>query len=297
MERYLGVLAALLAFTLWGFLPIYWKGVDTVPALEVLCHRMAWSLIYTGAVVFLCGRGRTLLTELKSLWTIIPLSVSSILLAVNWLIYIWAVNSGYIVEASLGYFINPLINVLFGFLFFGERLRRTQCGALFFAALGVLFLTFYYGEFPWIALTLSLCFAVYGVIHKKVTVAALDALCIETMVLFFPALFYLLYGGYVGESHFVTEGVSVTLLLMGTGFVTSLPLLLFGVATQRLPLTTVGLIQYLAPSISLCLGIYLYNEPFPLERLVGFVLIWFGILLYMGENFYRRWQGKQRSLL
>ena len=297
MERYLGILAAVSAFVIWGFLPIFWKGLTTVPALEVLCHRMAWSLFFTGGVVLLCGRGRILLAELQSLRTVISLTVSSLLLAINWLIYIWAVNSGYIIETSLGFFISPLINVFFGFLFFGERLRKTQCGALFFAALGVLFLTFYYGAFPWIALTLSLCFAVYGVIHKKVEVAALDALGIETMVLFFPALLYLLYGGYVGQSHFLSEGVPVTLLLIGTGFVTSLPLLLFGVAAQRLPLSTLGLVQYLAPSIALCLGIYLYNEPFPLERSVGFMLIWFGIFLYIGENFYRKWQVKQRILV
>lgn len=296
MKRYLGVFSAITAFSIWGFLPIYWKTLGMVPPIEVLCHRMAWSLLFTGAVVLLVGRGSIVWQELRDFKTIKIFTLSSILLAGNWLLYIWAVNTGYIVEASLGYFINPLINVFFGYLFFGERLRKTQCGALLFAVCGVLFLTLYYGQFPWIALTLGVSFAVYGVIHKKTAVAALDGLCIETMVLFVPAALYLLYQEYDGVGSFLSEGGMITFLLIGTGFVTSLPLLLFGLAAQRLPLSTIGLFQYIAPSINLCIGIYLYHEAFPFERFVGFLLIWLGLFLYMGENIYRKFQNKHQTL-
>lgn len=296
MGRYIGVFAAVSAFCIWGFLPIYWKHLGVVPSFEVLCHRMAWSLLFTGGAILLCRRGSILLQELKNFKTLKTFTLSAILLGGNWLLYIWAVTAGYIVEASLGYFINPLINVFLGYVFFGERLRKTQCGALLFAVGGVLFLTLYYGQFPWIALTLGISFAIYGVVHKKSTVATLDGLCIETMVLFLPAVLYLVYQEYIGAGHFYSAGSVVTLLLIGTGVVTSLPLLLFGLAAHRLPLSTIGLFQYIAPSINLCIGIYLYNEAFPLERFVGFFLIWLGLFLYMGEGIYRKIQSKHSLL-
>ncbi len=296
MKNSLGLLSAVGAFILWGLLPIYWKQLDGVPSFEVLCHRMVWSLVLTGGLILLFGRGRRLLKELKDIKHVKYFFVSSVLLGGNWLLYIWAVNSNYIIETSLGYFINPLINVLLGCLIFGERLRRAQVGALFFAFVGVLYLTIYYGQFPWIALTLAISFAIYGVVHKKTPIASLDCLCIETILLVLPALVYLVYLEIVGSGHFFSAGSTTAFYLFGTGLATSAPLLLFGVAAHNLRFSTLGLCQYIAPTLALLIGIFLYNEDFSKERMIGFVFIWLGLFLYMGENLYIRYKQRYQTL-
>lgn len=291
-----GVLAAITAFALWGVLPAYWKALDTAPAYEILCHRMFWSLILTLGLIQMRGRMHLFRKALTVKRNRVIFSTSGVLLAVNWLLYIWAVNAGFIVEASLGYFINPLINVLFGMVFFGERMRRVQWLALFLAFLGVLYLTVYYGKFPWIALVLALSFGTYGVIHKKSDLGSLDALCLETCVLFIPAGAVLVGLGVTGDGTFTGSGLSHSLLLIGAGVVTTVPLILFGYAAKRIPLSTLGLIQYMAPSINLIIGVFVYNEDFPQARLIGFSMVWGGLLLFMVENLYRRYKIKRNLL-
>jgi chloramphenicol-sensitive protein RarD len=284
MQQYSGIIAAACAYILWGFLPIYWKALRNVPAQEILCHRMAWSLLFTVGLILLMKRFASFVKIVRDRRRVMIFSAAATLLAGNWLLYIWAVNAGYVIEASLGYFINPLISVVFGVFFMKERLRRGQLWALLLAFLGVLYLTFYYGQFPWIALCLACSFAVYGLLHKKTSTPALEGLCLETLVLFLPATVFLIYLEADGSGAFGLGGMNQALLLFGTGLITSLPLLLFGYAAQKISLTHLGLLQYIAPSINLMLGIFLYGEPFPLSRMIGFVLIWSALLLYVVES-------------
>jgi chloramphenicol-sensitive protein RarD len=291
-----GLLAAAGAFILWGVLPAYWKLLQQVPAYEILCHRMAWSLVLTLGLVFLTGRRAVFRQALRERKNIITFTATGLLLAVNWLLYIWAVNAGFIVEASLGYFINPLINVFFGMIFFKEKMRPVQWLALLLAFLGVLYLTIYYGQFPWIALVLATSFAIYGLLHKQNTLGALDALCLETGILFLPAAAVLIGLAFTGSGSFGKIEVSGSLLLVGTGVITTVPLLLFGYAAHKIPLSTLGLMQYLAPTINLMLGIFIYGEEFPTTRMIGFMLIWGALAIFMGDNLLRRLRNKKRVL-
>ncbi len=283
MQQHSGMLSAVCAYILWGFLPVYWKMMKSVPAPEVLCHRMVWSLFFTAGLILLLKRYRSLEHIVHSRKNLALYGAAAILLAGNWLLYIWAVNAGYVIEASLGYFINPLIAVLFGVLFLKEKLRRGQIGALLMAFAGVLYLTLYYGQFPWIALCLACSFAIYGLLHKKTSAPALEGLCLETAVLFLPALVFLIFLDVKGSGSFGHGTTRQTLLLFSTGLFTSLPLLLFGYAARKISLTHLGLLQYIAPTISLLLGIFIYHEPFPLTRMVGFGLIWSALIIYVAE--------------
>ncbi|MDK9706676.1 MAG: EamA family transporter RarD [Desulforhopalus sp.] len=296
MKEYRGVLAAAAAYILWGILPAYWKLLVEVPVYEILSHRMVWSLFLTlGLIVFL-GQKAAFFREAGERKNLLTFSATSLLLAVNWLLYIWAVNAGYIVEASLGYFINPLLNVVFGMIFFREKMRPLQWAAICLAVLGVLYLTFFYGKFPWIALVLAMTFAVYGLLHKKTSLAPLDGLCLETAVFFLPCLVFLLGLEYARGGAFVHIGTVGSLLLAGAGIITTVPLLLFGYAAQKIPLSTLGLLQFLAPSINLLLGVFIYGEDFSRERMMGFLLIWTGLALFIVENMLRRLRAKRRSL-
>lgn len=284
MKRSSGIIAASCSYILWGILPIYWKALKAVPALEILCHRMFWSLLMTFALIVLLRRQGEFRAALSNRVHLLTYSLTALLLAVNWLIYIWAVNIGFILEASLGYFINPLITVLFGVFFFKEKMRVGQWLALVLVCIGVGYLTFYYGRFPWIALSLASTFAVYGLLHKKASLPALDGLCLETLVFFIPAGGYLLYGYSNGSGAFLHGGLSQNILLIGTGLITSLPLVLFGFAAHKIPLSTLGLLQYSAPTINLFIGIFMYHEDFPQSRMIGFVIIWSALILYLGEG-------------
>lgn len=275
-----GLVAALGAFTLWGLLPLYWKALASALPLEILCHRIGWSAPLTLLLLILwkkAGRLRTVARQKKVLLRFI---LTSLLLSVNWLTYIWAVNSGYIVESSLGYFINPLVNVLLGLLFLKERLCFLQWLAVFLAFLGVCYLTFGYGRFPWIAMVLAGSFGFYGLLRKTTSLSSLEGLFLETSILFLPAIFVLLFLAVQGESDFIRQNFNGRLLLAGTGVVTTMPLLLFGFAAQRIQLSTLGIVQYLAPTLQLCIGIFVYREPFPPEQLLGFSLVWCALVLY-----------------
>lgn len=279
-----GIASATAAFVMWGLLPIYWKLLEWVPAYEILCHRMTWSLMVTLLLLWTTGKLRAFWTIVKARSEILPFFLTAVILSCNWFIYIWAVNSGYILEASLGYYITPLVNVCFGVLFLKERIRPLQWVSIGVATLGVLYLTFLYGSFPWIALCLAATFACYGLLRKITTVPPLEGLCLETAILFLPALGMLMYFEVQGSSTFFHTTMQGNMLLAGTGIVTTLPLLCFCHAAQKIPLYLVGLLQYLAPTINVFVGTLLYGEPFPLSRIIGFIFIWGALLIFIGEG-------------
>ncbi|MBF0288251.1 MAG: EamA family transporter RarD [SAR324 cluster bacterium] len=281
-----GVLATILAYSIWGLLPIYWKSIETVPALEILCHRMTWSLLFLFLMLTLQKRWNLLQEVKKHPKHLFYFLGTASLLALNWYTYIWAVNSGYIIESSLGYFINPLVTIVLGMLFLRERLRRGQWIAISIALMGVLYLTFSYGTFPWIALILALTFGAYGLLRKTGVFNALDGLTIETLWLFLPALCYLLYLEADGTSTFGHTSWSTSLLLAVTGAATATPLLFFAYGAQRVSMATLGVLHYIAPTSQFLLGVFVYEEPFELTRLIGFSTIWLALLIYTIESLF-----------
>lgn len=279
-----GMVYAAVAYGLWGLLPLFWKALAAVPALEILAQRMVWSLVVVVLLVAWRGRGPVVLAALRNRRMLATFTASAVLLSLNWLVYIWAVNAGHVVETSLGYFINPLFSVVLGMVVLGERLRRWQVVAVTIAASGVVYLTFTYGRLPWIALTLAISFAVYGLLRKTAPMGSLEGLMLETAIVFAPALGYLLVLHGSGHGSFGVVGWGATVLLVVSGVVTATPLLLFGSGARVLPLTTLGLLQYIAPTIQLVLGVLVYHEPLPASRLVGFGLIWVALAVYSSES-------------
>jgi len=289
-----GFIYATAAYILWGFLPVYWKALQAIPAVEIVLNRIIWSLLFL--VILLSVRRQWIwlkhLREQRR--TLIILGISAGLLAANWLTYVWGVNSGYVVETSLGYFINPLVSVVLGVLFLQERLRFWQWVAVVLAALGVLYLTFGYGSFPWIAVVLALTFGTYGLLKKKTRFEAMESLSAEMAILAVPALLLSTVLLMQGDSAFLQANPTTNLLLIGTGIVTAVPLLLFGAGARLIPLSTIGLRQYIAPTIQFLLGVFLYHEPFTTERLVGFCLIWLALIVFALENGYHQNKNYQR---
>lgn len=279
-----GILFAFGAYGIWGFLPVFWKALQEVPAPQILSHRILWSFFLLLGVLALRGEVRPLRTAMNSHRLRLVLIVAALLLGLNWLIYIWAVNAGFIVETSLGYFINPLVNVLLGVVFLRERLRLMQWVPIALAAAGVLYMTIATGVFPWISLVLAFSFAMYGLLKKLAPVGALQGLTAETGVLVLPSFVFLGYLLSQGEPIFGPADPLTIGLLMFSGGLTAVPLLLFGGAARRINLSTLGLIQYIAPSIQLLLGVLVYNEPFSLDRAIGFSLIWIALFIYSVEG-------------
>ncbi len=279
-----GIVAGILAYTLWGLLPGYWKAIQVVPPLEILCHRTIWSLMFVLLALAVrkqwawVGRVRT------SPRTLLMSLGSACLLSLNWFTYIWAVNSGHVVDSSLGYFIAPLVNVLLGVFFLRERLRVWQMVAIGFAAVGVLSLTVGYGAFPWIALSLAFSFGFYGLLRKVSPLGSLEGLSLETAALSLLAVVYLVYQERTGNASFGHAGAATTLLLAGTGVVTALPLLLFAYAARQVTLATVGIMQYISPTFQFLLGVLVYGEPFTPTRLLGFAPIWLALVIYSMEG-------------
>jgi chloramphenicol-sensitive protein RarD len=282
-----GIFYAAGAFVLWGLLPIFWKALHHVPALEILAHRMVWSLMFVLVLLAVQGHWRWLGAVFRNGRVLLTFMTTALLLSVNWFIYIWGVNAGYIVETSLGYFINPLVNVLLGTLFLKERLRLWQGVAIGVAVLGVLYLTLRYGSPPWIALTLAGSFGVYGLLRKTAALNSLEGLTLETLLFFPPALAYLLYAEFMGQAAFVHADTTTNLLLVIAGIATALPLLLFAAAARRVTLTLMGVLQYIAPTMQLLLGVLLYGESLTSDRLIGFCLIWLALLIYTLEGVVR----------
>ncbi len=280
-----GLLYALGAYSIWGLFPLYWKFVKDVPALQIIGHRIAWSFVLLSLVILASGQGRQIRSSLTRRVLAVYLA-TGLLLSVNWLIYVWGVNEGYIVETSLGYFINPLLSVLLGVVFLRERLRLAQWLPISLAAAGVVYLTFTYGRLPWIALSLALSFGLYGLVKKLAPLGSLHGLTLETGMVFIPAVGYLLGAELVGDGHFLHDGLATDLFLMGAGVVTTIPLLMFASAVQRIPLTMVGLMQYIAPTIQFLIGVLVYKEPFDQTRLIGFSLVWVALVLFWAEGFW-----------
>jgi chloramphenicol-sensitive protein RarD len=279
-----GLFYAIGAYTVWGLLPVYWKALQTVPATEIVGHRMVWSLVFvTGLLVFRRHWGwlRVVAREPRRLLVVF---LAACILGLNWLTYVWAVNAGYIVETSLGYFINPLVSVLLGVVFLRERLRHWQWAAIGVACIGVLYLTLGYGALPWIALVLAFTFGFYGLLKKKTSLGALEGLAMEVSLLFLPALAYLLYLDSHGTGSFGQTTGFTSILLILTGVATGGPLLLFAAAAKRIPLSMLGILQYIAPTLQFLLGVFLYGESFNQTRLVGFSLIWTALLIYSIEG-------------
>lgn len=279
-----GVLAGIGAYTLWGLFPIYWRLLEQVPATEILAHRIVWSLAFVALLLILQRDWQWIKGTIHDRRTMVVYTLAAILLSINWFTYIWAVNAGYVVEASLGYFINPLVNFMLGVIFFKEKLRGGQVAAVILAVLGVIYLTVSYGSLPWIALVLAFSFGTYGLIKKTASLESMHGFSLETAVLFLPALGFLLYRGASGVGAFMHLGTATTLLLILAGPVTSIPLLMFGYAARSIPLSMLGFIQYITPTMQFMLGVFVYNEPFPTSRLVGFSMIWLALLLYSIES-------------
>jgi len=290
-----GLIYALGAYVLWGFLPVYWKAIHAIPAGEIVLNRIIWSLLFL-IILLAIRRQWTWLSGLRAQrQTLIILVASAVLLAVNWITYVWGVNNGYVVETSLGYFITPLLSVTLGVFFLQERLRVWQWVAVGLAAIAVLYLTFGYGSFPWIALTLALSFGTYGLLKKKVRLEATESLSAEMMILVIPAILLFTALTVRGENAFQYSSPTTDLLLIGTGAVTAIPLLLFGAGARLVPLSTIGLLQFVAPTIQFMLGVFLYHEPFTKERLVGFSFIWLALILFAIDNFRQQRKNHQST--
>jgi len=283
-----GILSAALAFFFWGLFPLYFHAIGEVPPLQILAHRMLWSLLFL-VIVLAVRRQWGWLSIVRQPRVFGSFVASALLLSINWLIYIWAVNNGHVIEASLGYFITPLVNIMFGMVLLKERLRRPQWLALGVAALGVAWLTWQAGTVPWIALALAASFGGYGLLRKTAALGALEGLSFETMVLFPLAAAYVIWLSVHGENAFLNTPSNTTrLLLVAAGPITAIPLLLFAAGARKIPLSVVGLLQYLAPTLQFLLGVWLFHEPFTADRLIGFVLIWLALALFAAEGLLNR---------
>lgn len=293
-SRVSGVWLAAAAYTQWGLLPVYWKWLHPAPAMQILCHRILWSFLLLWLVLTLRGTGRQWLRRLRDARTLRIYALSGVLLTANWFIYIWAVNAGLIVEASLGYFMNPLINVCLGIFFFHERLRPLQWSAFLLAAAGVVYLTIIYGRLPWIGLALALTFGFYGLLRKWGPLSSVEGLSFETMVVAPMALAFLLWSEYEGAGAFGHSAWWKNLLLIGAGIVTTLPLLCFAAAARVTDLSLMGILQYIAPTLQFLLGVIIYHEPFSGARVIGFLFIWMALLVFSLEGLWFHWRMRKR---
>jgi chloramphenicol-sensitive protein RarD len=280
-----GILNGLGAYALWGFFPIYWKFLQNVPALQVIGHRIGWSFLFLLLILLITRQWNSFRASALTPKILAIYSVAAVLLSVNWLVYVWGVNAGFIVETSLGYFINPLISVLLGVIFLRERLRAVQWVPIILAAAGVIYLTVTYGRLPGIALMLAFSFGIYGLVKKLAPLGSLYGLTLETALVFPIALIYLAIVNFTGTGAFLHEGPATNLLLIGTGIVTSIPLLMFASAARQIPLTMIGILQYIAPTIQFLIGVFLYHEPFDRSRMIGFGLVWIALIIFWVENY------------
>lgn len=283
----LGLFYAAAAHLMWGVFPLYFRALQSVDPLEMLMHRIVWSAGFVMLVWLYKKQWRWLLDALRQPRIVLIFAVSAALLSLNWFVYIYAVHSGHVVEGSLGYFINPLVNVLLGMVFLRERLRRVQWLAVTLASFGVFWLTWQVGYVPWIALILAFSFGTYALLRKIAPLAALEGLTLETLILFPCALIYLYWLVNQQHSAFMIATPVIQILLVAAGPITAIPLLLFAAAARRISLSTLGVMQYIGPTLQLLIGVWVFDEPFGHVRLVGFTLIWIALLLYAIEGLWQ----------
>lgn len=286
------LIAGIAAFATWGLIPGYWKLLKAVPAAEILAHRYVWTSLFLTALLTWQGRWSEVKDNARSPRAVLYCLASGSIISINWFLFIWAVNIGRVIETSLGYFMTPLVNVLFGAIFLREKLTRWQIVSVLLALVGVANLTFGYGRFPWVALTLCISFGIYGLLRKKSGTAAIPGLFFETILLVPLALTYLVSLERHGGLLFGRGGGWLTALLISTGVVTAVPLVWFGYAARHLRLTTVGFLQYLAPSGSFCLGVFAYHETLTRAHLITFSLIWLALGVFTVDAVHRWRSGR-----
>ncbi|MDL2321781.1 EamA family transporter RarD [Desulfosarcina sp. OttesenSCG-928-B08] len=279
-----GVLAAFAAYAFWGLMPIYWKMLEHIPASLVLCHRILWSFVFLFTLLVLIGQLRPFPRLSARGWCLYV--ISSLIIGLNWFLYIWSVNAGLIVETSLGYFINPLFSVLLGLFFLGERLRKVQWIALVFACSGVIYMTIRCGRLPWVALVLASTFALYGFAKKKAPLDATPGLVLETAFLLPLALGLITWNEFNGTQTLLDSDLTTFALLASAGVVTSIPLVLFSSAAHRIPLYMIGFLQYISPTTQFLLGVFVYQEEFGKDQLVGFSLVWASVVIFCLEGLF-----------
>lgn len=279
MKNNLGLIYAVAAYTWWGIIPIFWKQLDHIGSVEIVMHRMVWACALVTVLIVLgrqWGQYKLLFSQPK---VMLRLFVASALVSLNWAVYIWAVNNGYLVETSMGYFMNPLISVLLGVLLFGESLRKVQVLALVIAGLGVLYLIVSFGALPWISFTLAITFALYSAAKKSIAAPAMHGMAMETSFFFLPALVYLSFYEYQGSGQFFNSSNDAWMLVLG-GLFTLIPLILFAAAAKRISMTALGMTQYIGPTLQLIIGVFLYGEAFGSQEMIAFGLIWFALGVY-----------------
>jgi chloramphenicol-sensitive protein RarD len=282
-----GLAAGAAAFTIWGLFPVYLHALSGVPAIQIIAHRVAWSCLFLLGWMLLRGELGRLTTTLGKPRLLAGLATSALLISCNWLVYVWSVTHQHIVESSLGYYINPLVNVLLGVLVLRERPNAVQWSAVALAALAVLYLAVQTGRPPWIAFALAITFSLYGFVRKVISIDALPGLATETLLLLPLALGFLAWYEATGVAAFSHDGPAVAALLVGSGIVTAVPLFLFAYGARLLPYSTVGVLQYIGPSLQLACGVLFYNESFGPARAMGFALLWAALLLYAGDGVWR----------
>lgn len=283
-EQKIGVLYALAAFGFWGFVPVYFKAVQHVQPMEILGHRVLWSVPLTVLLISLSRNWGTLREAISSRKVLFTLFITAVLVTLNWFVFIYAIATDRILQASLGYFINPLVNVLLGMIFLRERLRRPQAAAVLLAAAGTIYLTISHGKLPWISLVLAFSFGVYGLLRKTVRIESVNGLFVETTIICPLALFYLLFRGVQGTGAFLAVDWQTTILLVAAGAVTTFPLVWFTSAARRLQYATIGILQYLAPSLNFLLAVFCYHEAFTPVYIASFACIWTGLAIFVMDS-------------
>lgn len=293
--RNFGILSALGAYVSWGLLPIYWKQLSRLPAMQILAHRMVWSFLFISLMLLASKPFAHLSLKRHSRRTLLTYLFSGLLIGVNWLIYIWAVNTGHVLQASLGYFLNPIANVLVGAIVFKEKLATAQKVAVAFAAAGVVYLMTHTGSGLWISVLLAGTFCIYAVVRKQAPLDSMDGMFLETLVMFPVGVFYLVYLSQTSPILFSDLSATEQSFLIGSGIVTALPLLFFSDAAKRLPFATLGMFQYLSPTLQFSLAVFAYHEVFTETHLVSFLLIWTGLIIYSASIFLGRRRAKAAS--
>jgi chloramphenicol-sensitive protein RarD len=282
-EHSIGLINGFIAYVIWGAVILYWPYLAPAKPLEILAHRILWSLLFVAVILIYQKRISSLRVVLKNVRQLQLLAVASVLIGVNWGLFIWASMNGHVLDSSLGYYITPLLNVALGVFFFKEKLRRMQWLAIGIAAFAVIFITVARGGVPWVALSLSSSFTMYGYVKKRANVQALESLMIETLILTPVAIGYLIWLQFNGGNTFLAFGLDHTLWMASAGIFTAIPLLAFGVAITRLPFTTLGMLQYIGPTIQFFVGIWMTQEPMPQVRFVGFVITWIALVILTGD--------------